>query len=64
MLDFNYRLLCRHCRKKSIVKLQVGDFRRDMTVRCEHCQGECRINREQLQALLENLHQFKKHIKI
>ena len=64
MLDLNYRLQCRHCGKKSIIKLQMGDFGGDISVRCRHC-GEFRqITRKDFLAILGNLNQFKKHIKI
>ncbi len=64
MLDLNYRLKCKHCGKKSIIKLHLGDFRRDLTVSCEHCGGRSQITRRDLLTVFENLHQFKKHIKI
>jgi len=64
MLDLNYRLRCGHCEKKSIAKLQVGDFRRAVDVRCQHCGGSCQITREEILAILGNLDQFKKRIKV
>ncbi len=64
MLDLNYRLQCKHCGKKSIVKLQMGDLQRDLTVRCRHCKGASQITRKHFLSILANLNRFKQHIKI